>query len=646
MTRNTDTLRGRISIHPRGFGFVRPAPGHPIASAFVPPPDLKDFLIGDVVDAEVKAERDGRYTVTKLELVERARDELFGRVVLKRGKRYLRPDPEVSPRDWPLSGKGAARLTEGQAVVAAVKGKGCTLTERVDEAQAPRVQVLCRWGIRRQYPDAVTKAVGKVRRRKLKTEGRRDLRDVITVTIDGPKSRDLDDALSVLPSQPDGAVRVLVSIADVGAHIRSDSPIDDEARLRGTSVYLPDGVLNMIPPGLSEDAISLLPDVERLAMTVELRVDQEGQVTAVDIAKSVIKSDARLTYTDVAAYLDRGEQGPLPDAVLDTLAWLRTAAARLGTVRQGRGGVNFFREEAVVRLDPKTKEVTGIEVEPDTSAHRLIERLMVAANEGVARWLVDRGLPGMFRVHPEPDEDRIDQLDAFADHFGFATGFGHRLSPLALAAFEEQFRESSAARTMRTGLRKLLGPARYTVHPGLHFGLGSPLYLHFTSPIRRYADLVVHRLVKQHLSGDRSLEAGDPQLEELSHHLNEAAFRAAKAESERQRMLIAEHFAERTGEEFDSRIVGAKPFGLIVQLDGLGVTGTIACEELDGESWTVDPTTESLVGRKGKRRVKHAIGEALRVELAGVDVDAGRLEFKPKRAPKRRRKRRRNKRST
>jgi ribonuclease R len=603
---------------------------------------LKPFLIGDVVDAELVEESDGRFSAKRLQLVERARAEVFGRVVVKRGKRYLRPDPQVSPRDWPLGGRGAERLEEDQPVVAAVEGRSLKLVETVDDADVPRVQVLCRWGIRRTYPAACLRAAKKAGG-KLDLRGRRDLRDVITVTIDAPKSRDLDDALSVLPSQPDGAVRVLVSIADVDAHVPAGGPVDREARARGTSVYLPDAVLNMIPPALSEQSVSLLPDVERLAMTVELRIDPEGEVTAVDIAESVIRSDARLSYKDVAAYLDEGRQGDLPSAVLDTLAWLRTAAARLSTVRQARGGVSVFREEAVIRLDPRTKQPTGVDLVPDTSAHRLVERLMVAANEAVASWLVARGLPGMFRVHAEPDEDRIDQLDDFAVNFGFATGFGHRLSPRALAAFEEQFRDTHVAPTMRTGLRKLLGPARYTVHPGLHFGLGSPLYLHFTSPIRRYADLVVHRLVKQHLEGDRTLEAGDPALEELGLHLNEAAFRGKKAESERARMLIAQHFAGRVGEVFESHVVGAKPFGLVIQLSGLGVTGTVACEELAGGPWRVDPVVESLVATAGKRIERHSIGEAMRVELVGVDTEAGRLEFKPKPAsPKKRRRKKRS----
>ncbi len=311
---------------------------------------------------------------------------------------------------------------------------------------------------------------------------------------------------------------------------------------------------------------------------------------SVDVYMSLIRSRARLTYDAVADYLATGSPGTIPPAVLPTLRWLRTAAARLSTVRAARGGVEIDREEAYISLDEATHEPTAIAARGDTDAHRLIERLMVAANEAVATWLVDRGLPGMFRVHDTPTPDKVEMLARFAHNFGIEAGFGRELSPRGLAAFEAQFRGSSIAPAIRTVLGKTLGTARYTVHPGLHFGLAAPLYLHFTSPIRRYADLAVHRIIKRYLGGDRSQLAGDPALETLAHHVNRAARRAGKAEAERHRMLVARLFASRIGEHFTGNIVSIKPFGLVVQMVGTGATGTVAMDALPAARTGSKPT--------------------------------------------------------
>jgi ribonuclease R len=248
---------------------------------------------------------------------------------------------------------------------------------------------------------------------------------------------------------------------------------------------------------------------------------------------------------------------------------------------------------------------------------------MVAANEAVAAWLVDRGLPGLFRVHPEPTPERVRDLALFAHNFGFEAGFGPRLSPRGLAAFEAQFRGSPLAPAIRTVLGRALGQARYTVHPSLHFGLAAPLYLHFTSPIRRYADLAVHRVIKRYLEGDRSLEAGDASLEALAHHLNHAAYIAGRAEAERHRMLIARYMASRIGERVAGNIVGIKPFGLIAQMKGTGATGTIGLDALPDGPYRVDPLEHAVVSPTRQFR----IGDPIEATIAGANEDLGRVDL-------------------
>jgi len=607
---DTPMLRGTLSVHPRGFGFVQGDDGR---SAFVPPPLLRGHLDGDGVVAELREEDDGRSSCASVERTSRWRQRLCGTV--REGKRGLElvPDPEVANSPWPLDAKPAPAA--GSWVVAELDGERARLLRAIPEDERELTLLLERWGIRRERPETAPE-------QEVAFEGRRDLREVPTLTVDSPSSKDLDDALSAYPADAEGAVRVLISIADVDAFVAEGSPTDLEARRRGTTVYLPGLVEPMLPRGLSEDALSLLPDVERNTLTCELRIDPEGQVTATDLYASRIRNHARLSYAAVAAFLDEGDAEEVPAAVHETLRWLRTAAARLSAARATRGGVNMVREEARLELD-EAGEALALTPTVETSAHRLVERLMVAANEAVGRWLVERGLPGVYRVHDEPGDEQVLDLATFARGFGFEAAFGRRLTPIGLRAFEEQFEQTSCAPAIRSVLRRALGPARYTTAPGMHFGLAAPLYVHFTSPIRRYPDLLVHRVVKRYLSGDRSQQAEDPALEALCVELNALTWRARKAENARRKTLVARYFAERAGEPHVAHVVLVRQGRLIAQLQGLGVVGAVDWSELPGNGrCAIDERTQSVRASDGSR---WSVGDALQVEIGEVDVERGQV---------------------
>jgi ribonuclease R len=594
-----------------------------VLSAFIPPPELSSLLADDVVSATVSQGADGRWAASGLSLLQRTRDRVYGEVVLRKGAPHLRIDKEVANTDWPLEAAGV-EVQPGDAVVASVaEGKVVLLYKLEPGADRSIERIIARHGLRRDFAPEVYEAARAARAQPHALGARRDLRSLPTITVDAPSTRDIDDAISVLPAGADGALRLLVSIADVAEFVTEGSVLDQAARERATSVYLAGHVLPMLPEELSAHWLSLVPREERLCLTVELRIDAEGRVTAADVYESLIRSWARLNYDEVADFLDRGVVSEAMEPVREVMPWFRAAAARLAVARSGRGGIEMSREEARFTFDIETGQVSGIENVRPTPAHKMIERFMVAANEAIAEWLLTRGLPGLYRVQDEPDPLRVADLAAFAHHSGFAAGFGGRLTPLALGAFDRQISGCSAEPALRSVLRRSLGSARYTVVPSGHFGLAARWYLHFTSPIRRYADLAVHRILKQYLRGRRDFPHQDPAVEQLATHINTRARAASRAEQDRHRVLESRLMATHVGKTYLGRITRVKPFGLIVQLDDMLVEGVLPVDALPGGPFQPDARETSLVGPGST----FSIGMPLQVKVASTDELLGRIEF-------------------
>lgn len=611
-------VEGHVSVHPRGFGFLAIAEQGPADSAFIAPPALNPFLHGDRVRAQVREQKDGRYQAHRLELVDRRREELFGKLTFHDGEPFLATDRRVANTDWPLD--GADGVEAEASILARIDGKRAIFVEEITGPEAELERLFARYGIHPRFSSEVETAVEALG--DFDRKHRRDLTKLPTLTIDADSSMDLDDALSVLPAAPDGGIRLFVHIADVDALVSAGSVIDVEAERRGTSAYLQGTVIPMLPRALSENRLSLLPDKERPALTAELRIDADGVTTSTDIYPSLIRSDQRLSYDTVAAFFERGEADGVPDRMQDSLRWLRTVAARISVVRAGRGGVEIERTEVSVVTDAENRPKELVARSSD-AAHLLIERLMVAANEAVAQWLVDRGLPGIYRVHPEPDESRIEALVESARAFGFEAGLVSPVSPKAMAAFEAQLRHTAAEPTLSKIVSRVLGPASYSVSPAPHFGLAAPIYLHFTSPIRRYADLAVHRIVKAFLEGDRGLHAGDEEIARLAGHLTDRTIQTAKAERERFGVVAARLFEREIGKCFAGRVVAVKTFGLVVELEGSGVNASLAAEDLPDGPWKVDRRRQRLRGPEGA----YGLGDRLEVKVVSTDTRLGRIEL-------------------
>jgi ribonuclease R len=601
-------VRGTISVHSRGFGFVVPIASTSddeaaSSSAFVTPPELNKFLADDVVDCRVEVSGDKR-TARDLALVSRPRTRLFGVAVRRAGALWLKIDRLVANTDWPLDDADPA-LKDGAKVLARVDGNRAKCERTLDGVDAEIEALLARHDLAGEHSAAVvSEAEAKARVASApKLDGKRDLRGVVCVTIDGPSTEDIDDALLAFPPDAEGALRVVVAIADVSSVVDEGSLLDRDAKSRTTSVYLAGRTLPMLPRCLSEESLSLVEGKERSALCVEMRIDVEGRVLAVDVDEAVIKSTARLTYGDVARFLDDADARAVPSTTHETLRLLRAASARLSQARSERGGKDVEREEISVRLDERG-EPTGLDVRTSDVAHVMVERLMVAANEAVARFLVERGLPGVFRVHDSPTAERTLALAEAANALGIVAGFSTStaLSPKALAAFDRQFRGTRDERAFESLLRRLLGPARYQTAAALHFGLAAPLYLHFTSPIRRYADLAVHRVLRRFLRGERNFTRADVDaLDALCLALNDKGRRAARAESERDRALLARLLAQKIGETRRGVVVGNKPQGALVQVDG------------------------ALALLSGGQR---PLGEALDVVIEAVDEELGRVDVR------------------
>lgn len=627
-----ETVQGTIKVHARGFGFLEwRSPEGKARSAFVPAPKLRPFLHLDEVEAKVTKDRKGLAAV-ELQLVSRPRESLYGEVVKgRKGKLQLQPDPEVANQPRTIIDSDIDGLKPGTWVTGDLVGDGVFVRAIVPAEELELQRIRDRYLIRHPFSPEVEEDARKQKANR--TTGWRDLRSMTTLTIDAPVSKDLDDALSVLEADDTGAVRVFVHIADVDSVVTRGSVVDEEARKRGTSVYLAGGVTPMLPRTLSEDRLSLNPGQDRRALTVEMRIDAEGETRSVDIYPSTIRSDTRLSYDEVDAFL-KGKELDLDDAILDTLSWLRTVSGRLAAVRAARGGIEFDRYETWIELDDEQKPI-GVHPRRQTPANLLIERTMVAANEAVARWLANRGLPAVFRLHPAPDARRVAELEDSLDRMGFTAGLAAPLTPRGVATLRTQFEDAGLEDVLQEVLAQILDRAHYHPQPGPHFGLGSRAYLHFTSPIRRYADLQVHRIIKAYLAGERSNGTDLDELQALTDHLDACSARSAKAEAARRRTLVARWADARLGEVFDGHVIATKPYGLIVQLGGTGATGVVPKDSLTGD-WV----------HEGHRFVlgddSWAIGDQLRVKIDTVDVERGRIDLAIE--PRKRRKRRRRKR--
>ncbi len=636
--------------HPDGFGFVVPDqdPSPDRQDVYVPAHAMGEAMHGDRVEAQIehrtprptrgrpreRERRQGRI----IGVLERAHRQVVGRLARGPAFAFVTPtDPRIS-RDVAIRSADLHGAHEGDLVVAEItaypkdqqgfQGRIVQVLGRSGDPALDTDMVIAEFDLPRSFPPEVEREAHALPERLTPGmfAGRRDLRALATVTIDGEHAKDFDDAVSI-EALPHG-FRLWVHIADVSAYVPWDSPLDKEARQRGTSVYFPDRVVPMFPERLSNGLCSLNPSEDRLTLTCEMVFDAHGHRTEYHLYASVINSDERMTYTAVGKILEHGdpELSRRYAPLLPMFRTMQTLCKQLHQRRRERGSIDFDLPEPEILLDI-LGETTAIIKRERSIAHRIIEEFMLAANETVAEHLSRQGIPTLYRIHERPDPDKLVNFALIASGFGHKVVLKEPIHPKPLAASVEAVRGRPEEALLNTLLLRSMKQARYAVANTGHFGLAATTYTHFTSPIRRYPDLVIHRLIRAGLSGGglsvERLEALMPQIA-LSSSMRER--QSMEAEREVVDLKKARFMADKIGEEFAGVISGVTNYGFFIQLVDVFVEGLVRAETIKDDYYVHDEARHALIGRR-KRKV-FRLGDPVRVVVERVDLVRRQVDFR------------------
>jgi len=628
-------LTGTLRTWRRGHGVVTADDGQEL---FIPASAMASAMDGDRVAARLEGRgRAGRSEGRIVRILKRGRSTIVGRYhapLRKAGVARVVPWDAALARDVTLSDVPEA-VRPGDVVVVRVTDWGDEHrdpTGRVDHvlgpADAPGVDVLAiihGHELPTAFPAEIEERAERMRERGIlpaDLRGREDCRELLTFTIDPADAKDHDDALSVRPLGG-GAWEVGVHIADVSFYVRAGGALDREARKRGTSVYLVDRALPMLPAPLSSDLCSLLPAHDRLTLSVFLTIDASGAVEASSLKPAVIRSRHKLTYEQAQATLERSES---IDAVTDAaLLALRDVARRLREVRRRRGSLDFDLPETRVFLDADGAPV-DVQRAERLESHRLVEDLMLAANEMIGLTATRGRFPFVYRIHESPDAIRMAQLATVARALGFQPGFQDAPSPGQVQRLLEQKAGSPEALLLASLALRSMKQARYSETDRGHFGLATRHYTHFTSPIRRYPDLLVHRIVgAQQLGRGRPDRYDSERLSALAKHASERERVAAAAERESIERKKLRFMEQHLGATFPGTISDVRSFGFFVMLDPYFVEALVRLSSLDDDYYAWSEERFLLVGEHTGRRFK--VGQRVSVQIASVDIEERRIEF-------------------
>lgn len=629
-------IKGTLTCHPNGFGFVIPEEeGEDI---FIAPRKMKGAMHGDGVVARVESYKDdGRREGTIVRITARAQSEVVGTFRKARGTSFVVPSNEKVLQDIVIPARSSLKARDGEVVVAEItsypaKHQPATgrITQVLGDPADPNVEadiIIKKYGLSASFPKSVMSEAEEVPSEvsDKELEGRVDLRDKKIFTIDGETARDFDDAVGITRSA--SGFKLYVSIADVSHYVKPGSKLDTEAYARATSVYFPDRCIPMLPEALSNEMCSLKPKVVRLALTAELSFDKNGQETGAKFYESVIKSTERLTYTKVKAMLE--DKDPLLTEeyshILQDLTDMRELAELLAKKRARDGSIDFDLPEPQILLDMEGR-VEDIVRSERNLAHRLIEDFMLAANRAVARLFTAKKVPAIYRVHDRPDEDKL------ADFKEFIKGYGLEIkgepTPKALRKVLEEAAGSPQERLINHILLRSMKQAVYSEENNGHFGLAFKDYTHFTSPIRRYPDLIVHRLLKDILNKSYTKarqERMSSWLPPAALHASQRERKAMEAEREIVDLKKAQFMLDKVGEVFPGFISGVTSFGIFVELKEYFVEGLVHITTLNDDYYNFIEKEHCLIGEHTGNVLR--LGSEVEVRIVNIDISRRRIEL-------------------
>lgn len=633
-------IRGRVIAHPDGFGFLVPDEGGD--DVYLSPREMRQLLHGDRAVVHVTGlDRRGRREGSVAEILSRANETLVGRIVAESGVVELVPDHKRINQEVLIAPEHTNGAEHGQIAVVDILEQPTRRRQpigRVREVLGDRLQpgmetdiAINSYGIPAEWPDAVMEQVAAMPDEVPDSDkkGRKDLRRLPLVTIDGPDSQDFDDAVFCEPCR-DGTWRLVVAIADVAHYVPVDTPLDAEAQRRATSVYFANRVVPMLPEKLSNGLCSLNPQVDRLCLACDMRIDAEGRIQRSRFQRAVMRSQARLTYDDVANIVVRDDAAARArhDKLVPHLENLHRLFRVLFRARQRRGALEFDSVETRIQFDDNGR-IAAIEPTERNDAHLIIEECMIAANVATARYLQHHKLPALYRVHPGPQRDRLEDLRTFLNERGLHLEGGDDPEAGHFAAVMRAAKDRSDRHLIQMSMLRALSQAVYQPDCSGHFGLALDEYAHFTSPIRRYPDLLVHRAIHHRLAGGRPRKYvyDHDDMLRLGEHCSMAERRADEATRDVEQVLKCQFMEDRVGEDFDGVITGVTSFGVFVELHETFAQGLVHVTSLARDYYRFDPVGHCLVGERSGR--VYRVGDSLKVRVVRVDIDERKIDFEP-----------------
>ncbi|EII6317643.1 ribonuclease R [Staphylococcus pseudintermedius] len=641
---NSGLVRGTLSQNKKGFAFLRPD-DQEMEDIFIPPTKINRAMDGDVVLVEVKKSR-GDFRKGKFEGEVKAIEshsikQVVGTFSEARHFGFVVPDDKRIMQDIFVPKGQELGAVEGHKVLVQItqysdgtnspEGQISAILGHKNDPGVDILSIIYQHGIEIEFPDDVLKEAENVPETIQPDElkGRRDLRDELTITIDGADAKDLDDAIAV-KKLDNGNTELTVSIADVSYYVTEGSALDREAYDRATSVYLVDRVIPMIPHRLSNGICSLNPEVDRLAMSCRMEIDAQGQVVKHEIFESVIHSNARMTYDAVNRIItdkDAATRAQYPE-IVPMLDLAQTLSQQLIAMRKKRGEIDFDIKEAKVIVNEEgiPKEVVTRE---RGEGERLIESFMLIANETVAEHFNQMEVPFIYRIHEQPKSERLRQFFDFITNFGIMVkGTGEDIHPSTLQNIHEEIAGRPEDMVISTMMLRSMQQARYDADNLGHFGLAADYYTHFTSPIRRYPDLIVHRLVRKYLieksMDGRAMHEWEEKLPQIAEHTSNRERRAIDAERDTDELKKAEFMIQHIGNEFEGVISSVANFGMFVELPNT-IEGMVNMQNMSDDYYHFDERQMALIGER-KAKV-YRIGDVVKVKVIHVDVDERQIDF-------------------